>query len=69
MSRSDERQRRRDKRLTAAILLAREAGYLLTSTACQRLDVDPTRLLALRRELLQEALGSAALPQLVSRTR
>ena len=49
------------------ILLAREAGYLDTASACRRLSLTRTRLLALRRQLLQKVLVVPRLPRLADK--
>jgi hypothetical protein len=49
------------------VLLAREAGYLRTRAACQRLRVSTTQLLALRRQALEQALDVVKLPPLARR--
>jgi hypothetical protein len=49
------------------ILLAREAGYLDTACACRRLKLTRTRLLALRRRLLQKVLVVPRLPRLADK--
>ncbi len=51
-------------RETLLVILAREAGYIPTRTACFRLDVTATELLRLRRKALEAALGVAKLPLL-----
>jgi hypothetical protein len=51
---------------TLRVLLAREAGYIITATACQRLKLPATRLLALRRQALLDALGVLKLSDLAT---
>jgi hypothetical protein len=51
------------------VLLAREAGYIPTRTACFRLNVTTTELLRLRRRMLEAALGVAKLPLLALGTK
>lgn len=43
--------------MAASVILLREAGYIRAKDACQRLNLPPGRLLALRRRLLETALG------------
>jgi hypothetical protein len=49
---------------TLLVLLAREAGYLKTVGACQRLSVSTTRLLELRRKAIEAAMDTSNLPPL-----
>jgi hypothetical protein len=49
-------------RETLLVILAREAGYIPTRTACFRLNVTTTELLRMRRQMLEAALGVAKLP-------
>jgi hypothetical protein len=52
----------------AAVLLAREAGYLKTKGACRMLGIDATRLLGLRRRIIASVLGVDVLPRLAPGT-
>lgn len=51
---------------TAKVLLAREAGYIRTSVACAKLNVNATELLRLRRQMILSALSVKSLPGLVA---
>jgi hypothetical protein len=48
----------------ARVVLAHEAGYLTTPNAARRLNLSNRQFLALRRELIQQALGVPQLPKL-----
>jgi hypothetical protein len=48
----------------ALTILARESGYMRTAEACRRLNLSAKEMLALRRRMLQQALGTRVLPDL-----
>lgn len=45
-----------------AVLLAREAGYLKTKSACRMLDVEARDLLVMRRRAIEEVFRRRDLP-------
>jgi hypothetical protein len=47
---------------TAAVLLARESGYMRTTVARDKLNISITELLRLRRQLILSGLGVQTLP-------
>jgi hypothetical protein len=51
------------------VILAREAGFLKTVGARRRLNLSTTQLLAMRRQVLQQALGVPKLPKLSGQNR
>jgi hypothetical protein len=56
-------------RASGRFILAREAGFLKTVGACRRLNLSTTQLLAMRRQMLQQALGVPKLPKLSGQNR